>query len=164
MAQPYLVVRLVPEAPIDGATFSTYLDGLQLQVFNAFDSTVPLSDVVYASPLSLFQWPPGSGNGPLLAGASAVTSAGTNYISSGPHSGAYGDTLSLDSTEGISVGSFVFTYSLDSNSPNYIDASDGITVTEVMEGNHHPQPVPGQLRPGRHSRLVHRKFWQCACR
>jgi hypothetical protein len=134
MAQPYLVVRLVPEAPIDGATFSTYLDGLQLQVFNAFDSTVPLSDVVYASPLSLFQWPPGSGNGPLLAGASAVTSAGTNYISSGPHSGAYGDTLSLDSTEGISVGSFVFTYSLDSNSPNYIDASDGITVTEVMEG------------------------------
>ena len=57
-SQPYLVVRLVPEAPIDGATFITYLDGLQLQVFDAFTGT-PLSDIVYSSPLSFFQWPLG---------------------------------------------------------------------------------------------------------
>jgi len=49
--QPYLVVRLVPEAPIDGATFTTYLDGLQLQVFDAYLGT-PLSDLVYSSPLA----------------------------------------------------------------------------------------------------------------
>ena len=29
--QPYVVVRLVPAEPVDGATFSTYLDGLQLK-------------------------------------------------------------------------------------------------------------------------------------
>jgi hypothetical protein len=25
---PYVVIRLVPQSPVDGATFGTYLDGL----------------------------------------------------------------------------------------------------------------------------------------
>ena len=31
----YVVVRLVPETPVDGATFSTYLDGLQIKAYLA---------------------------------------------------------------------------------------------------------------------------------
>jgi len=50
---PYLVVRLVPDAPIDGATFTTYLENLQLQVLDAY-TKAPVSDLVYSSPLSLF--------------------------------------------------------------------------------------------------------------
>ena len=33
---PYVVVRLVPESPVDGATFATYLDGLSLQLMDAY--------------------------------------------------------------------------------------------------------------------------------
>jgi hypothetical protein len=33
--QPYILVRLVPESPIDGPTFSTYLDNLAFQVREA---------------------------------------------------------------------------------------------------------------------------------
>lgn len=31
----YLVIRIHPDSPVDGATFSTYLNGLQIQVFLA---------------------------------------------------------------------------------------------------------------------------------
>jgi hypothetical protein len=40
----YLVVRLVPDSPVDGGTFGTYLDGLQIEVYpaNASSSTPAL--------------------------------------------------------------------------------------------------------------------------
>jgi hypothetical protein len=124
-SQPYLVVRLLPEAPVDGASFSTYLDGLQLQVLDAF-TNAPLSDLVYSSPLSLFQWPLGSG-GTALAAVSDETSAATTYVSSGD----YGNTLTFDSTEGISVGSYVFTTDQTSSSGPTINPSDSYKVTDV---------------------------------
>jgi hypothetical protein len=47
----YIVIRLIPESPVDGATFATYLDGLRLQVFDAYTGD-PLSDFAYSSPRS----------------------------------------------------------------------------------------------------------------
>src|SRR5690349_14610479 len=55
-AMSFLVVRLVPEAPVNGATFATYLDGLALQVFDANNPETPLSGLAYSSQLSLFRW------------------------------------------------------------------------------------------------------------
>lgn len=121
--QPYIVIRLVPDAPIDGATFATYLNGLQLQLIDAYTGA-PLSDYVYASPLLTAEQPAGYGpeNGAVV---SVSTATGTPYVSSGD----YGSTLTFDSgsTAAISVGSFVFT--TDTN--NTIPDSPALTVTDV---------------------------------
>src|ERR1039458_8277637 len=55
----YLVIRLVPDSPVDAATFGTYLDGLELQVLDA-NTLQPRSDFVYYSPLALI--PNGGGS------------------------------------------------------------------------------------------------------
>jgi hypothetical protein len=125
--QPYLVVRLIPEAPIDGATFTTYLEGLQLQVFDAFQSDTPLSDIVYSSPLSLFSplffaaSPGNIGNFYQTAVSSPVT-APPNYQSAGN----YGQTLTFNSTDGISAGAYVF-----STDQTTIPWGSGLQVTQV---------------------------------
>ena len=111
MAQEhFVVVRLVPESPVDGTTFSTYLADLQLEVKDANASGKPgdpahglLSDPAHParfSPLALFQWPPGSGS--YLEVTSARTSEPTTYVSKAD----YGNELTFPSTEGISAGSF----------------------------------------------------------
>jgi hypothetical protein len=127
--QPYLVVRLLPEEPIDGATFTTYLDGLQLQVFDAY-SAQPLSDIVYASPLSFFQWPLGfsDSSDPFFASGSTVTNQGTPYNGSN-----YGNVLYFNSTAGMSVGSYVFTTDGTSSTGPTIDPSSSYRVTAVTE-------------------------------
>ena len=117
--QPYLVVRLVPEAPTDGATFSTYLEGLQLQVFDAFTGA-PLSDLAYSSPLSFYQWPLLSD--PLYTVSSPVSSP-ADYDTA---KSDYGSTLNFDSTQGISVGAYVM-----SADQTTIPGSAGITVAAV---------------------------------
>ena len=121
--QPFIVVRLVPESAIDGTTFSTYLDNLALQVLDA-NTGDPLSGQAYCSPLTVFQWPPGTGS--YLAVAAEATSAPTDYDSSAKN---YGDTLSFDSTVGISAGSYV--YSADQTT---IPLS-GMTVSKVDPGS-----------------------------
>ncbi len=98
--EPYVVIRLVPESPIDGATFATYLDGLTLQVLDADGD--PVSGLAYASPLTVFQWAIGSAA--YSSSTSAITVAPpTKYVSAGD----YGKTLTLASTDGISVGSYI---------------------------------------------------------
>ena len=126
-SQPYLVVRLIPKDPIDGATFTTYLDGLQLQVFDAY-SGLPLSDIAYSSPLSFFQWPLGySGSSePFFASGSAVTTQGTPYNGSD-----YGTVLNFSSNAGMSVGSYVFTTDGTSSSGPTIDPSGNYQVVAV---------------------------------
>jgi hypothetical protein len=127
--QPYLVVRLVPEAPIDGATFTTYLDGLQLQVFDAYLGT-PLSDLVYSSPLSFFQWPLGYSDlsGKFYASGSTVTTQGTVYNGTD-----YGTVLNFNSTAGMSVGSFVFTTDETGSPGPTINPSDDYQITAVTQ-------------------------------
>jgi hypothetical protein len=131
----YLVIRLVPASPVDGGTFATYLNNLRIQVFAANPlNGPPLSDFVYSSPLTLFPWPPGSNT--YLSIASVPTSAPTVYNGTD-----YGNTLTFTSTDGIPVGSYVFTtdtttiptpiqviaatattVTLKSNLPNYVQA------------------------------------------
>ena len=59
MADQYLVIRLVPKSPIDGTTFSTYLDNLALQVFEA-KTDIPLAAWPVPRRCPWSQWPPGS--------------------------------------------------------------------------------------------------------
>jgi len=118
----YLVIRLIPDSPIDGTTFATYLDNLALQVQDANTGT-NISDLAYASPLAVFGWPPGSAN--YLSVASAEVAGSTTY--QGP--GNYGKTLSFESTDGISVGSYI--YSADQTT---IPLS-GMTVVKVSPGS-----------------------------
>jgi len=126
----YIVIRLVPDTPVDGGTFSAnYLEGLQLQVFDAATSQpplppLPLSDIVYSSPLSIFQWPPGAS--PNCESVSAPTSAPTAFVSTND----YGNTLTFDSVDGISAGACVF--SEDQNSANpAIPSGQSLTVVDV---------------------------------
>jgi hypothetical protein len=116
------VIRLVPDSPIDGTTFATYLDNLALQVQDANTGT-NISDLAYASPLAVFGWPPGSTN--YLSVASAEVAESTTY--QGP--GNYGKTLGFESTDGISVGSYI--YSADQTT---IPLS-GMTVVKVSPGS-----------------------------
>ena len=134
-SQSYIVIRLVPESPVDGATFSTYLAGLALQVLDANSPSppsAPLSDLVYASPLTIFQWPGLTG---YFSVVSAPTSGSTTYDppSSGSGSGNYGKKLTFDSTDGISVGSYVFSSDLTATTQAVIASSSGsfLQVTGV---------------------------------
>ena len=113
----YLVIRLVPDSPVDAATFGTYLDGLELQVLDA-NTLQPRSDFVYYSPLALI--PNGGGS---LSFVSVPTAGSTPYDS--VHSN-YGSTLKFDSTDGISVGSYVF-----SSDQQTIAPSSNLQVIQV---------------------------------
>ena len=117
---PYIVIRLVPQSPVDGATFGTYLDGLALQVFDAY-TQAPRSDIAYASPLILSEPPGATGN---LAAVSVPTVEPTSYISNND----YGTTLKFNSTDGIAVGMFVFSADKTTIAP---DAN--MYVTDVTE-------------------------------
>src|SRR5215467_1387774 len=99
--QSFVVIRLVPESPVDGATFSTYLDDLAIQVVDANTKT-PLSGLAYASPMTVFQW--FAGSGAYLSAVSAATAVSTPY----KNASDYGSALKFKSTDGISVGAYVF--------------------------------------------------------
>lgn len=118
----YLVIRLVPESPVDGTTFSKYLDDLMIQALDA-NTGNPVSDQAYFSPLNLVQWPPGSGT--FLTTASQMTSTDTPYKSAGGNSYDYGKKLVFDTTDGISVGAYV------SSADGTTIPQSGNTVTEV---------------------------------
>lgn len=124
---PFVVIRLVPQAPVDGAAFAAYLDNLALRLFDANSSPpVPLSDHAYSSPLIFTQWPGAPG---YYATVSVVTTKSTAY--DGAHSN-YGSTLTFLSTTGISVGSFVFSSDQQTVSPGAglrVSAVDATTVT-----------------------------------
>jgi hypothetical protein len=128
----YLVVRLVPESSVDGGTFSTYLDDLRLQVFDAYTG-VPLSDIVYSSPYVLTQW--GGALGQWISVVSVATSEPTKFSS-----GNYGSTLTFESTDGIPEGSFVFTNDQNSKTP-VIPATSGLQVGEVSGGSGNPNTI-----------------------
>jgi len=98
----YLVVRLVPESPVDGGTFGTYLDGLQIDVYpaDAASGTPPLgSTPINQSNLLLVEvpWLPGV----YVASVSKLVEQGTPEKSSGN----YGSSLVLDDGNGIAFGS-----------------------------------------------------------
>ena len=121
----YVVIRLVPEAPIDGATFSSYLNGLTLQAVDAYTGEV-ISDAAYGSPLTMFPYGFVDSQQMLYASSQEVA-VNTPYDSSNQD---YGSTLQLLSTDGISVGSYPFT-ATDANSGSPAIPLGSFTVTEV---------------------------------
>ena len=128
MAQPYLVVRLVPDSPISGATFTSYLNGLRLQAVDAY-TLAPLSDYVYASPLIVSE--NGFGSGQFGAVVSVSTSASTTFVATNN----YGTILTFDAADGISVGAVAFTTDpSDSTKPGGpIPAGSNLTVIDVTK-------------------------------
>ena len=116
----FIVVRLVPDSPVDGGTFSTYLDDLRLQVFDAYTKN-PLSDFVYSSPYVLTQ-AGGLFGSNWISVVSVATSAPTTYVSPGN----YGQTLTFENTDGIPEGSWIF-----SEDQTTIPPSAGLQVDQV---------------------------------
>jgi uncharacterized membrane protein YgcG len=124
--QDFIVIRLVPESPVDGNTFNGYLLDLSLYAVDAYSGSTVTQEAVFSS-LSVFQWPPGSGN--YVTIASAVTSADTAYKEGSGSNYDYGNVLMIDSVDGISIGSFVV-----SADQTTIPASNGLTVTNIAQG------------------------------
>jgi hypothetical protein len=120
--QPYIVIRLVPESPVDGATFAGYLDGLALQVFDAH-TLEPRSDFASFSPLTL-----GPGPSPYISLASVPTSGSTAYDSLNQN---YGTVLTFNTTAGIPVGSYVYTLDETTIAPARNLQVTNITATTV---------------------------------
>ena len=125
MSQPYVVIRLVPESPVDGTTFSSYLNDLSLQLVDA-NTGNPVTDQAFSSPLSVFPWPPGSST--YVAVASGNTSGSPTYKpnASPPD---YGNDLTFKLTDGISVGSFVV--SADQTTIAANATGKGLSVTAI---------------------------------
>ena len=120
----YLVIRLVDSSPANGATFGMYLDDLRLQVADG-NTKAALRKFAYSSPLILLQWPPGIGG--QLSVACVPTSESTAYDSVYSN---YGSTLTFGSTDGISVGSYVF-----SSDQATMRAGSILQVIEVTAAN-----------------------------
>ncbi len=127
----YIVIRLVPAQPVDGLTFTTYLDGLQLQVYAADTAAgvlKPLSQYpVYYSPMVAYLSPSLNQSGPYNTFVTVATAGPTKFIATGN----YGTKLTFDSTDGITIGSQL--YSTDPNSPINKKVSSALTVTAVDE-------------------------------
>jgi Tc toxin complex TcA C-terminal TcB-binding domain len=91
----YIVIRLVPDSPVDGGTFGTYLDGLNIKVYPANDpngtalgeTTTVNSDLT----LSEVPWIPGT----YVASVSANLAEATKQ--KGTATNDYGDILMLQS-------------------------------------------------------------------
>jgi hypothetical protein len=96
----FLVIRIHPDSPVDGGTFSTYLDGLQIKVFLAGTTTLLGETKINSTTLNLVEvpWIPGT----YVASVSKRVEAPT------PGSGSdYGKTLKVTDGAGIAFGSLV---------------------------------------------------------
>ena len=130
----YLVIRLIPASSVDSAAFVTYLDDLRLQAFEANPSGVSgqpkaLTDVAYFSPLTVLRIP-FSGD-PFELVVSRPTTKATSRSGNN-----YGNTLEFEQTDGIPVGSYLFSPSDPGNSRIFVPAtsSQGLVVTDVRSG------------------------------
>src|ERR1700726_1080202 len=99
----YIVIRLVPESPVDGATFGGYLDGLEIKIYPAkapqTAATLLGSTQIDLSSLSLspLPWAPGT----YVASVSKGLRTGT--VQAGASN--YGTTLPLADANGVMFGS-----------------------------------------------------------
>lgn len=164
MSQPYVVIRLVPESPVDGTTFGTYLNDLSLQLVDANNTSNTVSNQAFSSPLAVFPWPPGSST--CVTIASNLTS-GSPTFNPNAHPADYGDQLTFTLTDGISVGSFVVSadqtaippnannkgllvtaitptkVTLNGDLPNYVAPGTPLSFIGQPQGNVDPTTAPG---------------------
>ncbi len=133
----YLVIRLTPTSPVDGAAFATYLEDLTIKVYQEDASTSPplLGSASYSSPLILMQEPGVSGS--YLVCASYPTSTATSQKSKGD----YGNTLEFASTKGIPVGAYLFFGSFDKNFFTADTIVTAVTETKITLSKELPNYV-----------------------
>jgi hypothetical protein len=132
--QSFVVIRLVPESPVDGTTFGYYLNDLSLQLVDAYTGNT-VTNQAFSSPLSLFPWPPGSGT--YVSVASALTTGSPTYNSTD-----YGKDLEFTKTDGISVGSFVVSADQTTIPPGQNLQVSAVTSTKVTLSGGLPHYVP----------------------
>jgi hypothetical protein len=125
MAKSYLVIRIHPDSPVDSGSFGSYLDGLQIQVYQA-DAPQTAANLLGQIPatagltytdvtLTPIPW----GLGYVLSVSKTVTA------DTAPSSSNFGKTLQLSSIAGIPFGASVTT---NSDKPPF---SPNTTVTNV---------------------------------
>src|SRR5581483_3377613 len=129
----YVVIRLIPDAPIDGGTFSTYLKDLTIQVYRANDPGGTLLGEITTV-----------GSGLMLAGVpwssgsySALISENLAEATVQDGSGTFGKILVLKNADGIPFGSGVIDPSNNKAFNQDTDVSDiavqaGSTVTVTV--------------------------------
>ena len=100
MPDNFLVIRIHPDSPVDGATFGTYLDGLQIQAYLAGTQTLLGQTQVNSSSLNVVKVPWTADT--YVASVSKQVQAPTQ--GSGTN---YGTTLSVSQPNGIAFSSAV---------------------------------------------------------
>jgi Tc toxin complex TcA C-terminal TcB-binding domain len=134
MSDNYLVIRLTPTSPVDGAIFAQYLANLTIDVYQANSQATLLGSASYSSSLFLTQVPDGS----YISSLSLPTSQATTQANIGP-------TLSFDSTEGIPIGAYAFIF--DTKGNNFFASNTtvtGVTDTTVTLSQNIPAFLPAQ--------------------
>ncbi|MFM0258419.1 Tc toxin subunit A-related protein [Paraburkholderia sediminicola] len=118
----YVVVRLIPDAPVDGGTFGTYLRDLTITVYPANDPNgTPLGKISTVGSELMFAeipWSPGDYSALVTANVKEAT------VQSG---GKFGTTLVLDSAKGIPFGSTV----IDPSNTNAVDPTSNTIVNNI---------------------------------
>jgi Tc toxin complex TcA C-terminal TcB-binding domain len=142
----YVVIRLIPDSPVDGGTFGTYLDGLQIKVFPADDpAAAALGETqTVTSDLTFSEIPWSSGT--------YVASVSANLVQATQQAGSsnFGTQLILDNAAGIAYGSVatdpadntVFNSNTDVNN---IAAPSGNTTTVTVNQNIQKAIVAGDV-------------------
>lgn len=87
----YVVIRLIPDAPVDGGTFSTYLQNLTIQVYPANDlGSTPLGKITTVGSgllLSAVPWSPGSYSASISVKLTQATAQGSGALVFGSAAG-----------------------------------------------------------------------------
>src|SRR6266700_2903876 len=101
----FLVIRIHPDSSVDGGTFGTYLDGLQIQVYQADEPRTAAhllgQTPVALAPLTLFPVPL-VGNTYIAAVTKLVTTQASEVAA-----GDFGTELEFANADGIAVGAIV---------------------------------------------------------
>ena len=129
----YVVIRLIPDAPVDAGTFSTYLQNLTIKVYPANDTSGAVLGTIttVGTGLMLAQvpWSPGSYSALISANlADATVQAGSSN---------FGNTFVLRSADSIPFGSTVIDPSNGKAFNSNTDVSNiaGSTATVTVSQN-----------------------------